>query len=202
MEGVEESMTDLSVAACTRCPELVESRSQIVNGVGPADAPLLIVGEAPGAEEDKLGEPFVGRSGDLLTDKLAAVGIERDTVRITNCVRCRPPENRDPSTDERTRCLKWLTREIRLVDPDLILAVGKVPAENLLDRHVAVTAEAGSIERVSIGEDLHRVVISVHPAAMLYNRSLEDTLDNTLGMVARELGIYSARDEQKRLEEF
>lgn len=202
MDQGEDSMTGLCVNACTRCPELVESRSQIVNGVGPNDAELVIVGEAPGADEDQYGEPFVGRSGEILTEKLAAVGIKRNRVRITNCVRCRPPDNRNPRASERSHCSEWLERELDEIDPALILAVGKVPAEHLLGRQISVTAEAGSIERVKIGNDLRRIAISVHPAAMLYNRSQESTLERTLTLVAKELGITPPADDQKRLGDF
>lgn len=180
-------MDGLVVANCRRCPKLVEGRSQIVNGVGPGDAQLLVVGEAPGGDEDRRGEPFVGRSGQVLTEKLADVGIDRSTVRITNCVRCRPPENRDPHVEELENCRTWLEREIALVEPSIVLAVGKVPAEHLLNRSVAVTKEAGSIEEVTIGETVHSIVICVHPAAMLYDRSQEETLERTLETTAHLL---------------
>ncbi|MCL7417996.1 MAG: uracil-DNA glycosylase, partial [Halalkalicoccus sp.] len=122
-----ENMEGARVTACERCPALVESRSRIVNGVGPEDADLLIVGEAPGEQEDREGEPFVGRSGTQLDEKLREHGIAREDVRITNCVRCRPPENRDPTKGELENCRGYLEREVELVDPELVMTVGKVP---------------------------------------------------------------------------
>ena len=201
--GVDDGeMQDLEVISCQRCPQLVESRSQIVNGVGPTDAELLIVGEGPGAQEDRDGEPFVGRSGQLLTEKLTAVGIDRSSVRITNCVRCRPPDNRDPRTAELANCREWLHRDIELVDPRVVLAVGKVPAEHLLDRSVAVTTAAGTVEEITVGETAQRVIVCVHPAAMLYDPGQEETLDETLAVAARELGVSPPSDPQVGLEKF
>src|SRR6056297_1953294 len=158
------NMDGLEVTECTRCPELVDSRSQIVNGTGPADADLLFVGEGPGQQEDQQGEPFVGRSGTILDDKLRERGLARADVRITNCVRCRPPENRDPTSEELDNCFPYLSREIERVDPEVIVTLGKVPSEHLLDRDVAVTSEAGSVERADLGGASRTVVICVHPA--------------------------------------
>jgi len=168
-------MDGLSVSGCTRCPDLVASRSRIVDGAGPADTDLLFVGEAPGAREDEQGEPFVGRSGDVLDSTLREVGLARADVRITNCVRCRPPDNRDPRTGELANCRPYLEREIRLVDPELVVAIGKVPAQHLLGREVAVTSEAGEVFDCDVGESRQQVLVSVHPAATLYDPSQEET---------------------------
>ena len=165
----------LEVGGCKRCPALVESRSRIVNGVGPDDADLLFVGEAPGANEDEQGEPFVGRSGDVLEEGLRDVGLSRRDIRITNCVRCRPPDNRDPKTEERANCRGYLDREIAAVDPELVITLGKVPAELLLDRSVAVTSEAGDIDEITAAGTTQRVLLSVHPAATLYDPSQRET---------------------------
>ena len=165
----------LDVGGCERCPALVESRSRIVNGVGPDDADLLFVGEAPGANEDEQGEPFVGRSGDVLEEGLRDVGLSRRDIRITNCVRCRPPDNRDPKTEERANCRGYLDREIAAVDPELVVTLGKVPAELLLDRSVAVTNEAGDIDEIAVAGRTQRVLVSVHPAATLYDPSQRET---------------------------
>ena len=192
----------LEVVSCVRCPRLVESRSRIVNGVGPEDAELLVVGEAPGAQEDREGEPFVGRSGQLLTSQLAAAGLDREDVRITNCIRCRPPENRDPTTQELENCRPWLAAEIEGVDPDVILAVGKVPASRLLRRDVAVTAEAGQVESVEIGSGEWPVVISVHPAATLYDRSLEETFTAAVRTAANRVGPGVRDEDQTGLGDF
>lgn len=197
MESAEPDVT-----ACERCPALVESRSRIVNGVGPVDADLLLVGEAPGASEDEAGEPFVGRSGELLDDALADAGIDRADVRITNCVRCRPPDNRDPRAEELDNCAEWLHAEIAAVDPTVIMAMGKVPASHLLDRDVAVTAAAGSTEFLTHEAGRWPVVICVHPAAVLYDRSQQARLEEAIGVVATRLGIVASDESQARLGEF
>jgi len=181
-------MDGLEVTACTKCPALVESRSRIVNGTGPADADVLFVGEGPGEQEDREGEPFVGRSGTILDDTLREKGLARADVRITNCVRCRPPENRDPTTEELGNCRGYLDAEIELVDPDVIVTLGKVPSEHLLERDVAVTSEAGSVERATLGGTDRDVLICVHPAATLYDRSQEETLDAALETAAAMAG--------------
>ena len=198
-----EHMEGLEVSGCERCPELVDSRSQIVNGTGPADADVLFVGEGPGATEDEEGEPFVGRSGDVLTEKLREVGLDRETVRITNCVRCRPPDNRDPTKEELGNCRGYLEREIDLVDPEVIVTLGKVPGEHLLGRSLAVTKEAGTLEEVRIGDTPRRVLVCLHPAAMLYDRSQEETLEETLEEAAVLAGVDPENGEgQARLGEF
>lgn len=181
-------MAGLSVTGCERCPDLVDSRSRIVDGVGPADADLLLVGEAPGETEDAEGEPFVGRSGDVLDEKLRAVGLDRADVRITNCVRCRPPGNRDPRVGELANCRPYLEREIQAVDPELVVAIGKVPAQHLLGRDVAVTSEAGEVFDCDVGGRRRQVLVSVHPAATLYDPSQEETLRAALGTAADYAG--------------
>jgi uracil-DNA glycosylase family 4 len=187
----------LGVTGCERCPELVESRSQIVDGVGPADADLLFVGEAPGATEDEEGEPFVGRSGGVLDAELRDAGIPRADVRITNCVRCRPPDNRDPTVEERANCRPYLDSEIAAVDPDLVVTLGKVPAEHLLDRSVAVTSEAGDIQEVRVGGTAYPLLVCVHPAATLYDPGQKDVFTETLRLAAEHAGEggQSALDE-------
>ena len=201
MPPADGTMEDLTVVECTRCPALVDSRSRIVNGVGPRDAELVIVGEAPGEQEDRTGEPFVGRSGSVLTDALHAAGIDREDIRITNAVRCRPPDNRNPHSNELARCRDWLEAELSAIDPAVILAVGKVPASHLLDRDVAVTAEAGSVERLTLGDRRYPVVICVHPAAVLYDRSQEERLADAIETAAHHLGV-SPDDRQRSLGDF
>lgn len=188
----------LRVTDCERCVELVDSRSQIVDGVGPADADLLFVGEAPGAEEDEAGEPFVGRSGDVLDDALRDAGLSRADVRITNCVRCRPPENRDPTSEELEHCRGYLETEIDRVDPDVIVTLGKVPSEHLLERDVAVTSEAGEVCDARVAGQPRRVLVSVHPAATLYDRSQESTFEATI----ERAGELTDGGDQARLGEF
>ncbi|MEF8781158.1 MAG: uracil-DNA glycosylase [Haloferacaceae archaeon] len=193
----------LCVTDCSRCPALVESRSRIVNGAGPADAALLFVGEGPGAKEDERGEPFVGRSGDVLEEALSAAGVARGAVRITNCVRCRPPENRDPTAEELGNCRSFLEGEIETVDPELIVTLGKVPSQHLLDRSVAITREAGDVVDARIGERSRRVLLSVHPAATLYDRGQRDGFFEAIERAAGIAGVGSAGgDGQSQLDRF
>ena len=195
-------MDGATVRECRRCPGLVASREQIVNGVGPESSPCLFLGEAPGASEDQQGEPFVGRSGQLLTDALSAVGLDRTAVRITNCVRCRPPDNRNPKRDELEHCSEWLERELEVVDPDVVVPVGKVPASELLERDVSVTKEAGRKLRVELAGRERTVVVSVHPAAVLYDRSNEARLEAALETVATTLGLDPSNAGQAELADF
>ncbi len=125
------------VAGCRACG-LCETRTQTVFGVGDRHARLMVIGEAPGAEEDRQGEPFVGRAGQLLDRMLEAIGLSREQVYIANVLKCRPPGNRDPRAEEVVACRGWLDRQIALVQPELILAVGGVAAKNLLETDEAV----------------------------------------------------------------
>jgi len=192
-------MEGLEVVSCEKCPALVESRHRIVNGTGPADADVLFVGEGPGEQEDREGEPFVGRSGSVLDEALGRHGLDRGTVRITNCVRCRPPENRDPTSEELTNCRGWLDAEIERVDPAVVVTLGKVPSQHLLGRDVAVTSEAGTAETVELAGERRQVLICVHPAATLYDRSQEDTFDSTIEQAAT---IAGAEGGQSQLGDF
>ena len=177
-------MDGLEVTECTKCADLVASRNQIVNGTGAEDADVVFVGEAPGAQEDEQGEPFVGRSGSVLDDALRDNGLSRADVRITNCVRCRPPENRDPRQEELANCRGYLEAEIERIDPDVVVTLGKVPSEHLLGRDVAVTNEAGSVETADLGGRPRDVLVCVHPAATLYDRSQEETFARTIEKAA------------------
>ncbi|WP_396610738.1 uracil-DNA glycosylase family protein [Haloferax sp. S1W] len=197
-----EHMEGLCVTGCERCPELVESRSRIVNGVGPDDADLLFLGEAPGAKEDEGGEPFVGRSGTVLDDALREAGLARADVRITNCVRCRPPENRDPRSEELSNCRGYLAREFELVDPNLVVTLGKVPSQHLLDRSVAITKEAGSVADARLGDQSYRVLLSVHPAATLYDRGQREGFFETISRAAELSGLADSSSGQSSLGDF
>jgi DNA polymerase len=189
----------LCVHDCEQCPDLVESRSQIVNGVGPTDADIVFVGEGPGANEDEQGEPFVGRSGTVLDDALRDAGLARGDVRITNSVRCRPPENRDPHKEELANCRSYLAAELAAIDPEIVVVLGKVPAENLLDRSVAVTKEAGEVYDARVGETSHRVLVCVHPAATLYDGSQRETFQETIQQAAALAGANDGGSGQARL---
>ncbi len=162
----EIQWTDLQaeVAACTQCP-LHQSRQQTVFGVGDRRADWLVVGEAPGSEEDRQGEPFVGRAGQLLNEMLRAVGLQRETVFIANILKCRPPKNRNPLPVEVAACNAYLQRQISLLSPRLILAVGKFAAQSLLKSDQPVGRMRGRLHRY--GPDHTPLVVTYHPAYLL-----------------------------------
>lgn len=152
------------VAACTACAELARRRTQTVFGVGDPQADWLFVGEAPGAEEDRRGEPFVGRAGQLLDNMLAALGLRRgDNVYIANILKCRPPGNRDPLPAEAAACRPFLDRQIDLIDPRVIVALGRVAAQSLL-------RSDAPLGRLRGGAHDYRgipLVVTYHPAYLL-----------------------------------
>jgi DNA polymerase len=134
------------VACCTRCPELVANRSRTVFGVGPIDVELCFVGEAPGFDEDRRGEPFVGKAGQLLDRIIAACGFKREEVYICNIVKCRPPDNRQPTPVEAGNCREYLERQLELVRPRFLCALGSVAVQNLLGTSVGITRLRGSFQ--------------------------------------------------------
>ena len=157
-----------TVAACTLC-QLHQHRTQTVFGVGNRDADWMIIGEAPGAEEDRRGEPFVGRAGKLLDEMLRAVGLDRNTVFITNILKCRPPNNRDPAVNEAAACRPYLERQIDMINPRLILAVGRIAAQQLLHSDSPVGRMRGRVH--SLDNRQVPVVVTYHPAYLLRSPS-------------------------------
>lgn len=153
-----------AVRACTRCA-LHKTRTQAVFGVGNRQAQWLVIGEAPGADEDRQGEPFVGRAGQLLNSMLKAIGLEREQVYIANILKSRPPENRDPLPEEVAACEPYLKRQIELIKPKVILAVGRIAAQNLLKTETKIGALRGQ-RHVYPGSDIP-VVVTYHPAYLL-----------------------------------
>ncbi len=160
--GMDWAMLAATVRECTLCG-LCATRTQTVFGTGDMRARLMVVGEAPGAEEDRLGEPFVGRAGQLLNSMLRAAGFERPQVYIANVLKCRPPNNRDPAADEVEHCLPYLRRQIELVDPAVILCVGRIAAQRLLARDDTIARMRGRVHRLGHTP----VVVTYHPAYLL-----------------------------------
>ena len=157
-----------AVAACRQC-RLCEARKQAVLGVGDRNADWLFVGEGPGAEEDQRGEPFVGQAGKLLDNMLAAIGLKRgEDVYIANAVKCRPPENRTPTPEETATCRPYLERQIELIRPKLIVALGRPAAQTLLQAEVKIGAARGKLHDYR-GIPL---IVTYHPAYLL--RTLQD----------------------------
>lgn len=152
------------VAACTRCG-LSATRTQTVFGVGNQAAEWLVVGEAPGAEEDRQGEPFVGRAGQLLNAMLRAIGLPREQVYIANVLKCRPPNNRDPSPTEAAECIPYLERQIALLKPKIMLVVGRIAAQNLLRSDVPLGRLRQQVHL--FGTSRVPLVVTYHPAYLL-----------------------------------
>jgi DNA polymerase len=152
------------VKLCRAC-ELRAGCTQTVFGVGNPQSELLVIGEAPGADEDKQGEPFVGRAGQLLNEMLLAMGYKREAVFIANIVKCRPPNNRDPRPEEALSCAPYLLRQIELIKPKVILSVGRISAQNLLKTDIAVGKLRGRIHR--FGSEAIPLVVTYHPAYLL-----------------------------------
>ena len=159
----------LLVESCRDCA-LCESRTRTVFGVGPDSAGWMVVGEAPGAEEDARGEPFVGQAGKLLDDMLGSIGLSRDRdVFIANVLKCRPPRNRDPRPEEVERCAPKLRRQIELVAPRVIVVVGRFAAHALLGTDASIASLRGKVHAYRVGERDVPVVVSYHPAYLLRN---------------------------------
>lgn len=152
------------VAKCENC-SLHKTRTQTVFGVGHPKADWLIIGEAPGAEEDKQGQPFVGRAGQLLTQMLRAIGLAREEVFITNILKCRPPNNRDPNAEEIAACHDYLIQQIKLVEPKIILVVGRIAAQSLLNTKLTIGKMRGQLHHY--GEQKLPLVVTYHPAYLL-----------------------------------
>lgn len=153
-----------AVKSCTQC-DLHKTRKQTVFGVGDRQAQWMVIGEAPGADEDAQGEPFVGRAGQLLNSMLKATGLRREEVFIANVMKCRPPQNRDPTPAEAACCKPFLHRQIELVNPKLILCVGRIAAQNLLDTDMQIGKMRGQVHR--LGAAQRPVIVTYHPAYLL-----------------------------------
>ncbi len=173
------------VSTCTLC-ELHEGRTQTVFGVGNRQADLLIIGEAPGAEEDRQGEPFVGRAGQLLTAMLKAIHFERQDVYIANILKCRPPNNRDPKPEEAALCSRYLKRQIELIQPKVILAVGRIAAQRLLQSDASLSKLRGQLHLYSLTNT--PLIVTYHPAYLLRTPSDKRKAWQDLLFVQRTLG--------------
>lgn len=159
------------VMKCPRC-NLSLSRTNVVVGDGLLDAKIMLIGEAPGRNEDMQGKPFVGAAGKLLDKMLEQGKIDRNEVYITNIVKCRPPNNRVPSRQEADACNPYLKKQIEIIDPRIVVLLGKTAGEYFLERKISLGEEHGKL--IEYGG--RTVMITYHPAAMIYNRKLMDTI--------------------------
>ena len=172
-EELEESIKD-----CSKC-KLCEGRTNIVFGVGNRNANIMFIGEGPGADEDRLGEPFVGRAGKLMNMAFEAVGIKREEIYIANVVKCRPPSNRNPETDEVKACLNYLRNQVMLVNPKIIVLLGSVALQNVLGKEYKITASRGNwVDKKGI-----LYMPTWHPAALLRDETKKINFINDLKLV-------------------
>ena len=171
-----------SIVNCQKC-KLCSGRTNIVFGTGNKNANIMFIGEGPGAEEDRMGEPFVGRAGKLMNFAFEAIGLKREEVYISNVVKCRPPSNRNPETDEANACLNYLRNQVILVGPKIIVLLGSIALQNILGKEYKITASRGSwIERKGI-----LYMPTWHPAALLRDETKKIDFINDLKQVLVKL---------------
>ncbi len=171
---------------CEKC-KLSRTRTQVVYGVGNPNADLMFIGEAPGRDEDLQGEPFVGRAGQLLTDIIKAMKLTRDDVYIANVVKCRPPENRNPEPDELDACRPYIQRQVEIIQPKVIVALGRFALQSLTGKAYGITSVRGQwLEYNGV-----KVMPTYHPAYLLRNQAAKKDVWSDMKKVIAELGIES-----------
>ncbi|MBT3406214.1 uracil-DNA glycosylase [Candidatus Woesearchaeota archaeon] len=202
---IEEAKT------CTNC-ELSKTRTNVVIGKGREDAEILLIGEAPGRNEDEQGLPFVGAAGKNLDKFLSVIGLSSEDVYIANILKCRPPENRDPKPDEIKICTPWLIKQIEHIKPRVICTLGNYSTKFILSKcdpdHMksigGISALHGKVVTVVINQTEYKVIPLYHPAALIYNRSLQSQMDEDLITVKKTVEKYTGTPlaKQKSLSEF
>ena len=171
-----------SIKGCNKC-KLYKTRQNIVFGVGNKNADIMFIGEGPGADEDRLGEPFVGRAGKLMNMAFQAIGLKRNEVYIANIVKCRPPANRNPEEDECMACMNYLRNQVMLVKPKIIVLLGSVALKNILGNEYGITASRGKwVEKKEI-----KYMPTWHPAALLRDETKKIDFIKDLQLVLEEL---------------
>jgi uracil-DNA glycosylase family 4 len=174
-----------SVAACVRCQELAETRNKTVFGVGNPEAKLMFIGEAPGADEDRQGEPFVGRAGQMLNKIIVACRLTREEIYIGNNLKCRPPGNRNPTPEESKNCREYLDSQIAVIDPDYIVCWGTVAAQNLL----GMTESIGKIRKKFYRLGRAKVLCTYHPSYLLRNLAAKKDVWEDMIFLMHDMGI-------------
>jgi uracil-DNA glycosylase family 4 len=183
--AVSLAVLQQEVAGCTRCSELASLRTQTVFGVGNPKARLCFMGEAPGADEDRLGEPFVGRAGQLLNKIIEACRLKREDVYILNMIKCRPPGNRNPLPHELTNCRGYLERQLDLIQPEFICCLGAVASQNLLNTAIPIGKLRGKLHAYRGA----KVVCTFHPAYLLRNPAAKKDAWEDMKFLFREMGV-------------
>lgn len=172
------------IGDCTRC-RLHQGRTHLVFGVGNPKARLMFVGEGPGADEDLKGEPFVGRAGQLLTKMIEAMSLRRSDVYIANVVKCRPPNNRNPEPDEIATCIPFLQKQIEIINPEILVCLGKFAAQTLLQTETPISKLRGEFQ--NYGKT--KLMPTYHPAFLLRNPNMKKAVWEDLKVVMKELGM-------------
>ena len=193
----QQRMHDLDegIRICMRCP-LHQSRTHAVPGEGPAPARIFFIGEAPGAKEDQLGRPFVGPSGMLLNRLLETAGLSRQEVYITSCVKCRPPNNRTPHTNELNTCQEaWLNEQIDLVNPKIIVLLGRIAQQQVLQDQRSLRQIHGEI----IPRGGRRYLLTYHPAVAFRVPETRDSMEEDMTVLRQLLATPQARQEGKKV---
>lgn len=180
-------------AECTKC-RLGETRTNLVFGVGLENAEVMFIGEGPGEQEDLRGEPFVGPAGQLLDTMLELTYLDRSNVYIANIVKCRPPRNRDPQEDEQAACSEWLKRQIALVNPKLIVCLGRIAAKALIDPEFRITKDHGQWYQK---EDGRYYMATYHPSALLRDPSKRPEAFGDLVSLRHQIAIYTQNTYKK-----
>lgn len=171
-----------SIENCNKC-KLCQTRQTIVFGTGNKNAKLMLIGEGPGADEDRLGEPFVGKAGKLMNLAFEVIGLKREDVYIANIVKCRPPQNRNPEDDEAFACMNYLRNQVILVKPKIIVLLGSVALKNILGKEYGITASRGKwVEKKDI-----KYMPTWHPAALLRDETKKIEFIKDLKLVLQEL---------------
>ncbi|MBT4935907.1 uracil-DNA glycosylase [Candidatus Woesearchaeota archaeon] len=178
-------------STCTQCEKLCESRTQVVFGSGNANADILFIGEAPGANEDKHGIPFCGMSGKILNELLESINLSRDDIFITNTILCRPPKNRNPAKDEVENCRVRLDKLIDVMKPKVIVTIGNFATERILQKK-GITTLRGNVFTTTINNQEMSVVPVIHPASLLYsgrNPELLNTMKQDFNTILKHITI-------------
>ena len=175
-ENLEE--LEISIKDCKKC-KLCNARQNIVFGIGNPNAEIMFIGEGPGGDEDKQGEPFVGKAGQLMNKAFDVVGIKREEVYIANIVKCRPPNNRDPEEDEIQACMDYLRNQVMIIKPKIIVLLGRIALQNILGKEYKITASRGKwVEKKGI-----MYMPTWHPAALLRDETKKIEFLNDLKMI-------------------